>query len=314
MLSKKSRKIAASDAQYSVLSTQHSNKETIQSMPNQQPDLYLPRPARIEKIIRENSQISTFVLRFTDPEYNQAFTYQPGQFLMVSIPHCGEAPISFSSSPRANAGEIHLSVRRAGKLTSAMHRLAEGALVALRGPYGRFFPMSALEGKNLIFVAGGIGLAPLRSVINSCLSDPKGYGTVTILYGSRTPSDIAFREDLARWATMPGVSCLLTVDTPEPGWEGSVGVVPKLLDQVACKPAASKALVCGPPLMIKFTLAALSAMGFGDEDIITTLERHMKCGVGVCRHCHLDNKLVCVDGPVFTKAELNALHVMELQP
>lgn len=281
-------------------------------MPHQLPDPYLPKPARILRVIEENSQIKTFVLAFTDPEANASFHYQPGQFLMVSIPHCGEAPISISSAQQANPGEIHLSVRRAGKLTSAMHLLAEGAVVALRGPYGRFFPMSALSGKNLVFVAGGIGLAPLRSVISTCLTERERYGTIAILYGSRTPSDIAFRHDLAAWGKLPGVTCRLTVDCPEPGWDGAIGVVPKLLDQVALTPAASKALVCGPPLMIKFTLAALSAKGLSDEDIITTLERHMKCGVGLCRHCHLDHKLVCVDGPVFTKAELNTLHVMEL--
>lgn len=281
-------------------------------MPHTQSDPYLPQPARILRVIEENSQIKTFVLAFTDPAVQGAFRYEPGQFLMVSLPHCGEAPISISSSQQANPGEIHLSVRRAGNLTSAMHLLAEGAIVALRGPYGRFFPMADFSGKNLVFVAGGIGLAPLRSVIETCLSERERYGTITILYGSRTPSDIAFREDLARWEKVAGVTCLLTVDAPEPGWTGAVGVVPKLLDQVALDPASSKALVCGPPLMIKFTLQALSAKGFADQDIITTLERHMKCGVGLCRHCHLDSKLVCVDGPVFTKAELNTLHVMEL--
>jgi NAD(P)H-flavin reductase len=151
-------------------------------------------------------------------------------------------------------------------------------------------------------------------VITTCLAERDRYGTIAILYGSRTPSDIAFREDLTAWSKQPGVECLLTVDSPESGWTGAIGVVPKLLDQMALTPATSKALVCGPPLMIKFTLAALSAKGFGDHDIITTLERHMKCGVGLCRHCHLDKKLVCVDGPVFTKAELNTLHVMELAP
>ncbi|MEW6594977.1 MAG: FAD/NAD(P)-binding protein [Thermodesulfobacteriota bacterium] len=281
-------------------------------MPHHLPDPYLPKPARILKVIEENSQIRTFVLAFTDPEVHAAFCYEPGQFVMVSVPHCGEAPISISSAQRATPGEIHLSVRRAGKLTSAMHSLAQGAIVALRGPYGRFFPMSDLSGKNLVFVGGGIGLAPLRAVIESCLVERKRYGTITILYGSRTPSDIAFRDDLARWEKKSGVKCLLTVDTPEPGWTGETGVVPRLLDQVSLDPSTSKALVCGPPLMIKFTLAALSAKGFGDHDIITTLERHMKCGVGLCRHCHLDHKLVCVDGPVFTKAELNTLHVMEL--
>lgn len=280
-------------------------------MQNIRTDLYLPRPARIEKIIEENSQIKTFVLSFTDKEYNDSFSYEPGQFMMVSIPHCGEAPISISSSP-ASPGKIHLSVRRAGKLTGAMHALGEGAIVGLRGPYGRPFALESFAGKNLLFVAGGIGLAPLRAVINTCLARRGDYGRITVLYGSRTPADIAFQEDIALWNKVPGVACLLTVDAADGGWHGHVGVVTELLDRVETDPETTMALVCGPPLMIRFALAALSSKGYKDEQVITTLERHMKCGVGICRHCHLDDKLICLDGPVFSLAELKRHQVMEL--
>jgi NAD(P)H-flavin reductase len=167
------------------------------------------------------------------------------------------------------------------------------------------------NGRDLLFVAGGIGLAPLRSVINGCLDTP-GHGKITILYGSRVPSDIAFRADIDAWQNHPAVDCRLTVDVAEPGWDGPVGLVTGLLEQLTVNPATSTALVCGPPVMIAAVLNALGDMGFADEDILTTMERHMKCGIGVCRHCHLDSKLVCVDGPVFSRAQLKKLQVDSL--
>ncbi len=272
---------------------------------------YLPRPAQIVEIISENSQIKTFVLRFVDQHFNANFSYQPGQFMMVSIPHCGEAPISFSSTP-ADKGLIRLSVRRAGTLTTAMHALTEGAIIGLRGPYGKPFQMGYLAKRDLLFVAGGIGLAPLSAVINSCLADPDYHGHITILYGSRTPEDIAFMGDIALWRQNPAVHCLLTVDQASADWQGNTGLVTSLFDQVEINPARQSGVVCGPPMMIKAVLAALEDIGFSDNDIITTMERHMKCGVGVCRHCHMDGKLVCVDGPVFNLAQLKELNVMEI--
>ncbi|MDA8164276.1 MAG: FAD-binding oxidoreductase, partial [Desulfobacteraceae bacterium] len=161
--------------------------------------ILLPHPARIDEVIVENSQIKTFVLSFVDQR--QDFSYRPGQFMMVSVPHCGEAPISISSTP-TRPGAIHLSVRRAGRLTEALHASGAGGVVGLRGPYGRPFPLEAAAGKDLLFVAGGIGLAPLRSVVNHCLDAGHG-GRLEILYGSRTPDDIAFRADLAAWERRP---------------------------------------------------------------------------------------------------------------
>jgi NAD(P)H-flavin reductase len=281
------------------------------TMPSPDKDLYRPRPAEIREVIVENSQIKTFVLAFADREYNASFTYQPGQFMMVSVPHCGEAPISISSTP-AKSGTIHLSVRRAGRLTAALHDMRQGDAVGLRGPYGQPFPMTDLLGRDLLFVAGGIGLAPLRSVINTCLA--AGHDRrITILYGSRTPADIAFKGDLATWGQTAGVSCLLTVDRTEPGWAGEVGLVTGLFARCALDPDETTALVCGPPMMIRAVLAQLAERGVADGNIITTMERHMSCGVGICRHCHMDEKLVCQDGPVFTLAELKQLKVMELQ-
>ncbi len=271
---------------------------------------YKPRSAVIHEVIEENSQIKTFILSFTNEEYNRNFTYLVGQFVMVSIPDCGEAPISFSSTP-SRPGNIHLTVRKSGKLTDAMFLLTKGAVVALRGPYGRSFPVQQFEGKDLLFVAGGIGLAPLRGVINYCLDKRDRFGKITILYGSRLPSDIAFSEDIEIWKQR-GFRCELTVDASEPGWDGSVGVVTTLLSQVEMDVNHGVALLCGPSMMIRFVMLELSAMGFRDEDIITTMERHMKCGIGICRHCHMDGKLVCVDGPVFSKAQLRDLKIVEV--
>lgn len=272
---------------------------------------YYPHPARIVGVSKENSQITTFTLAFVDDEHAQAFRYLPGQFVMVSVPHAGEAPISIASTP-TRPGTIELSVRKAGALTTAMHALQAGDQVGLRGPFGRPFPLEALRGRDLVFVAGGIGLAPLRSLINFCLDHPGDYGRITLLYGSRSPEDIAFSADLALWQASQKVTCLLTVDTPTPEWQGSVGVVTTLLPRISPDPARSSAIVCGPSVMIRFVLSELTRMGFADSDIVTTLERHMKCGLGVCRHCHMGPTLVCADGPVFTLAQLRGMPETEL--
>lgn len=283
-------------------------------MPNERQELYQPHPAQIVEIIEENSQIKTFILAFADQDLNKSFSFEPGQFMMLSVPHCGEAPISISSSP-TQPGTIHLSIRAAGKLTDAMHQLNTGGTVGLRGPYGRAFPMDDLVGHDLLFVAGGIGLAPLRSVINTCLAESRfADSRITILYGSRTPSDIAFQADLGSWQANSQVDCRLTVDVAEPDWQGGVGLVTTLLDQVELNPTRTKALVCGPAIMIKAVIGQLKNRDYQNKNIITTLERHMKCGVGLCRHCHMGSTLVCKDGPVFTWEELHKLDIMEFAP
>ena len=273
---------------------------------------YLPESAIINKVINENSQIKTFEVVFAHQPTQDAFTYLPGQFMMVSIPHCGEAPISFSSSP-TRPDAICLSVRKAGQLTTAMHALKKGDRIGLRGPYGGPFEMTSLKGRDLLFVAGGIGLAPLRAVINYCLDNREDYGQIFILYGSRLPSDIAFHVDIKQWQQDSDITCLLTVDAGEPGWDGSVGLVTSLLNDIDIDPDKSCGIVCGPPMMIGATLNELSRRGFADDNLITTMERHMKCGVGICRHCHLDDKLVCTDGPVFTRAQLKNMDIAELR-
>ncbi len=272
---------------------------------------FIPEPAVIREIITQNEQIRTFRLELQDK--TKAFTFLPGQFLMLSLPHCGEAAISISSSPTA-LPLIDLSIRKAGKLTAAIHEMKPGAQVGIRGPFGKPFPVDSFSGRDLLFVAGGIGLAPLKGVVDYCLFQQEleedSVLSMTLLYGSRTPSDIGFQETIKNWQEQ-GVDCRLTVDIADEKWQGDVGLVTDLLDDCTITEKTT-ALVCGPPIMIRFVIARLSSMGCTDEAIITTLERHMKCGMGICGHCHLDDKLVCVDGPVFTLAQLKTMDVMEL--
>jgi NAD(P)H-flavin reductase len=268
---------------------------------------FLPQQAVIRDIVVENESVKTFSLSLSDPLHQASFSYQPGQFMMVSAPHCGEAPISFSSAHAAGVDFFRLTVRRAGKVTSALHALRPGDTITLRGPYGNSFPMAELRGSNLLFVAGGIGMAPLRGTIEYCLARRDDYGKIILLYGSRTPGEICFREEISRWQQEQLVQCHLTVDHGAPEWTGQIGLVTKLLDAVHLNPACDKALVCGPGIMIKFVLQNLETMGFAPENLITTLERHMKCGIGICGHCYLDGRLLCRDGPVLTRSQLSSL-------
>lgn len=264
-------------------------------------NIYLPQQAIVRNIIRENDLVNTYELTLMDELTNCRFSFQPGQFMMISMPHLGEAPISFSSSPD-NSDGFALTIRNSGSLTAAVHGLRIGDMVGVRGPYGNGFPLAECKGKNLFFIAGGIGLAPLRPVIEYCLARSGEFGRLTLLYGSKTPDECCFSGDLPRWQ-QHGMDCRLTVDQATEGWDGSVGLVTSLLEGVKID-EDDMALVCGPGIMIRFVLQQLQAMGMEAGNIITTLERHMKCGVGICGHCHSGDKLVCVDGPVFGADEL----------
>ena len=267
---------------------------------------YLPRLAVVKAITSENPAVRTLELVLADEIDNAHFTYLPGQFLMLSLPHCGEAPFTFSSSP-TRQGSFTLSIRRAGVLTAAVHALRPGDTVGVRGPYGRPFPVQELAGRDLLFVAGGIGMAPLRSILEYCLADRGRYGDIAVLYGCRQPSELCFLPDLQRWQEEKIIRLLLTVDQGEPAWQGRVGLVTGLLDEIEIIPPRHKALVCGPGVMIRFVIARLLELGLAAEDIITTLERQMKCGIGLCGHCHHQGRLVCADGPVFSARELPGL-------
>ncbi len=263
-------------------------------------NIYLPDQAVVREIIRENHLVNTYHLDLVDELAGHRFSYEPGQFMMISMPHLGEAPISFSSNPDAGNG-FSLTIRNSGSLTGAVHKLQVGDIIGVRGPYGNPFPMDRLAGQNLIIVAGGIGLAPLRPIIEQALAQPDKFGQITLCYGSRTIDDFCFTRDFDRWRQ--GIDLRLTVDQGTPQWDGRVGLVTELLGDLTMD-ERDMALVCGPGVMIRFVIGLLKERGIPADRIFTTLERRMKCGVGICGHCHSGGRLICVDGPVFTAAEM----------
>ena len=267
------------------------------------PNIYLPHPVSIEEVKEETDDIKTLTLYFQDEEVRNRFTFRPGQFVLVSVFNCGEAPISICSSPMSSK-RLQLSIKKVGALTGAIHSHAEGDEIGVRGPYGNGFPLERLCGNNLLFVGGGIGLAPLRSLIQYVLAKRSEFGHITILYGARTPGDIVFKRDLRAWEREKDVEVLMTVDRGDSEWKGETGPVTHLWQKTRLPPLNTKAIICGPPVMISYVVFDLLKMGFAEEDIISTLERNMKCGVGKCGHCSIGSKLTCIHGPVFTYQEM----------
>ncbi len=265
---------------------------------------YIPNPATIIEIVDEAPRVKTFTLKFKNKKLQEKFTFTPGQFVQVSIPGVGEAPISISSSP-TQKDSFKLCVRAVGNVTNAFHRLNVGDVVWVRGPYGKGFPMDQFKGKNLVFIAGGIGLAPLRSAINMVMDLRNEYGDVKVLYGDRAPNFLLFAKECETWCKHCNVC--ITVDTPDETWKGHVGVVTKLFDVVEITPTNTVAMMCGPPVMYRFVVKKLLDLGFPEDSIYLSLERRMKCGVGNCRHCMVGSKFVCLDGPVFTFKELKEI-------
>ncbi len=264
---------------------------------------YLPRLARIEEIRVETvgrRPIKTFRVSLKD---GGTFTFTPGQCVMVSVMGVGEAIFAVSSPPKGD-GYIEFSVMKLGRVTSALHRAEVGETLGIRGPYGRPFPVEEWRGRDLLIIGGGIGAAPLRSLIGYVLSHREEYGSLTVLYGARSSRDLCYREEMRAWAERNDVSLHLTIDRPEEGWDGLVGMVPDVLREMKPSPENTVAVTCGPPIMIKFVMEALADMGFPPEDIYTTLERRMKCGIGKCGRCNIGPLYVCKDGPVFSYAEI----------
>jgi len=254
------------------------------------------------EIIPETSDIKTFRFDLEDENYS----HLPGQFAELFVPGVGEAPISITSSP-TQKGILEFSIKRIGLVTSAIHRLNLNDRLGIRGPYGNSFPLADLKGQNLLFIAGGIGLAPLRSLINYVLDSEKRnqFKKVTILYGARSPQDLVFKWELEKWKNREDLTFWLTVDRGDEQWRGTVGLVPNVLkENIQVNPQEWKSIICGPPIMIKFTIKALLEMGFQPPDIITTLEMRMKCGLGKCGRCNIGPHYVCKDGPVFNYQQL----------
>jgi len=268
-----------------------------------QGNVYLPHIAIIEKIIDETPDVRTFHFNFKDEELREEFTFDSGQFGEVSVFGIGEAPFCISSSP-TRRNHLEFAAQRVGRLTNALHRLSVGAEIGFRGPYGNSFPLDFLQGKNLVFIGGGIGLAPLRSLIWNVIDNRDKYKNIDIIYGARSPADLCFKYELDAWDKDKTVNMAITVDKGDETWTGREGFVPQALEQVAPSSDNAVAIVCGPPVMIRFTFPVLEKLGFTPEQMLTTLEKRMKCGIGKCGRCNIGNLYVCRDGPVFTYAQI----------
>lgn len=268
-------------------------------------NVYVPDLARLVSKRKMSETESLFEFEFVEGRLRDLFDYRPGQFVQLSMFGIGEAPFSISSTP-TRKGFIELGIRRTGSVTNAIHNLEIGDIVGIRGPYGNGFPIEDLKGRNLLFVAGGIGLVPLRSLINYVVDRRSQFGDVTIFYGTRSPSEIIFKDELASWDALDDVDFLMTVDEGDKDWKGNVGVVTTLFKKREIDPN-TVALVCGPPVMYKFVVDELLKIGIGRDEILVSLERRMKCGVGKCAHCQIGHKLTCMDGPVFSIFEVEQL-------
>jgi sulfite reductase subunit B len=271
---------------------------------------YIPYPAKIQSVKEETYDTKTFKVKFSDKKTVDSFDYKQGQFMQISLLGVGEVPISVTSSP-SRKGFLEFTIRATGSVTNEIHKLKKGDAMYLRGPYGNEFPFEELKGKNIYFVAGGIGLAPVRSLINLMMDNRKDFGHVKILYGARTPADMCFTGELEQWKKVSDTEVLLTVDEPRGGWDGNVGVVTELWKETEVKPDNAVAVVCGPPVMIKFAGMKLAESGFAKKDIYVTLERYMKCGIGKCGHCNVGEKFICIDGPVFNLEEVEKFPAKE---
>lgn len=254
--------------------------------------------AKITSITRLTEMEKLFHLRILDDADRERFTFLPGQFVMVEVPGFGEVPISISSSV-ANKGFIELCIRRAGTVTSVLHRARPGAKIGIRGPFGTHFPMGKMKGQNILLIAGGLGLAPLRAAILYVVENRSEFRDVHILYGTKDPSQLLFDYQYEQWRRVDGVALSIIVEQAAPGWTGEVGVVTKLLDKIRIAPDETYAIVCGPPVMFKFVCGKLSAAGVPMHRMFVSLERRMHCGMGKCCRCNIGSTYTCVDGPVF---------------
>lgn len=266
----------------------------------------VPETATITSVIQETPVIRTYRLVFDDAETMAGFSFDPGQIGQMSIMGAGESTFAISSPP-SQKDYIQFSVMKTGVVTSAIHELAEGDRVAVRAPMGCAFPVDQWKGKDILIVGGGIGMAPLRSLLMHMLDHRGDYGRIQVIYGARTPADLCFAADRAEWEQRADVEFIATIDAEYPDWTGRVGLVPNVMEESAPPVDNTVAITCGPPIMIKFTLQALERLGFRDEQIFTTLERRMKCGIGLCGRCNVGAKYVCTDGPVFSLQDLRDL-------
>ena len=271
-------------------------------------DPYLPEKAAIEKIRRETVDTKTYTVRLLNEQRRAEFSVEPGQFIMVSLLGIGEAPFSLSSSPDSD-GAFDTTIRAVGNITSTLDRLEVGAAIGVRGPYGRGWPIESARGKDVLIIAGGIGLPPLRPVITKIAEERRDYGRLEILYGARTPDQMIFPYEYDDWRKIKETRLELTVDSvpPSTAWQHKVGVVTTLFSEMETSPENSLVMTCGPEIMMRFVVRGLLAKKFSPDQIYVSLERRMKCGIAQCGHCQIGPKYVCKDGPIFRLSEIQGL-------
>lgn len=254
--------------------------------------------ATITNVIRLTEMEKLFQIRIADPLERERFSFRPGQFVMLEVPGYGECPISISSSP-SDRGHFELCIRKAGVVTGALHRARRGAAVGIRGPFGSHFPIEEMRGHSILLIAGGLGMAPLRSPLLKVVEDRVDFGDVFILYGTKRPDQLLFDYQHEEWNRIDDIDLQVIVEEPDPEWKGSVGLITSLLDSVEVDPERTYAIVCGPPVMFKFVCARLAEIGLPMQRMYVSLERRMHCGMGKCCRCNVGSTFTCIEGPVF---------------
>jgi len=269
-------------------------------------NLLMPESATIQEVVQETANIKTFRITLDDEQKMKDFSFMPGQVGQLTAFGTGESTFVINSSP-TRMDYLQFSVMQVGEVTQRLHQLRPGDTVGVRAPLGNSFDVESMKGKDIVFIGGGIGMAPLRTLLVYMLDNREEYGDITLLYGARSPADLSYKTDLDEWKQRDDINIHLTVDVETPDWDGTVGLIPNVLKDINPASKNGVAVTCGPPIMIKFTLMALQELGFEDDQIVTTLEKRMKCGVGLCGRCNIGSKYVCIDGPVFTYAQLKEL-------
>jgi len=270
-------------------------------MPTLVSEPMLPTPFRIQRVQKET--YDTFTLWLEPVGSGKSFAFKAGQFNMLYVYGVGEIPISISGSPLTSETLVH-TTRSVGTVTKVMRELKRGDVIGVRGPYGTPWPVEAARGSDVVIVAGGIGLAPLRPVLYHVIANREQYGKVVLLYGTRSPDDILFRIELEKWRARFDLEVYVTVDYADAQWHGNVGVVTKLIPKAPFDSQSAVAMICGPEVMIRFTVMELQKRGIGAENIYVSMERNMKCAIGLCGHCQFGSLFVCKDGPVFAYSQL----------
>ena len=265
---------------------------------------FVPYLATLKSVMELTPDVKLVGVELEDPAIKAAFDYKPGQFAFLSAFGVGESPFCIVSLPQRN-NSLEFAVRLVGTVTRALHELEPGDTLGLRGPFGNYFPLGEYRGKDMVIIGGGIGMAPLRPVINTIMDHRDEYGKLLIINGARTPQDLVFAPEYKTWMEASGTRLELTVDRGDDQWGGRVALVPDVVREVAPSPDNAIAIICGPLIMIRFTLTVLKELGFEDHQIVTTLEAKMKCGMGKCARCNLGEKYVCRDGPVFTMEQIS---------